>query len=118
MRTENIVYSKLAPGTPQTFTSVGTYVINTTSHNLTGNNASMRIWRNGASPTASPDVTATQASGVTPGNGGLITLNLVTIDSALDAVSASETVWHYSLEVVHTGVPVHICSGYLIRTLN
>lgn len=119
MRTENIIYSALAPGTPETFTgTLGTYKINTTNHNLTGNGATMRIWRNGLAPTASADVTATQASGITPQTGGEIVLNLVTINSALNAVSTTESVWHYSLEVTDNAVPVHICSGYLIRTFN
>ena len=76
----------------------------------------MRIWRNGLAPTASADVIATQASGITPGTGGHIVLNLVTINTALNLVSTTEAVWHYSLEVTHNSVPVHICSGYLIRT--
>jgi hypothetical protein len=119
VRTENIIYSALAPGTPETFTgTLGTYAIYTTNHNLTGSGATMRIWRNGLAPTASADVTATQASGITPGTGGLITLNLVTINSALNAISTTESVWHYSLEITHSGTPVHVCSGYLIRTLN
>jgi hypothetical protein len=41
----------------------------------------------------------------------------VTINSALNAVSTSESVWHYSLEITHSGTLVHVCSGYLIRTL-
>ena len=119
MRTENIIYSALAPGTPETFTgTLGTYTVSTTSHNLTGSGATMRIWRNGLAPTASADVTVTQASGITPGTSGQIVLNLVSINSALNIVSTSESVWHYSLEITHTGTPVHVCSGYLIRTLN
>jgi hypothetical protein len=118
MRTENIIYSALAPGTPETFTgTLGTYTINTTNHNLTGMAATMRIWRNGLAPTAAADVTATQASGITPGTSGQIVLNLVTINSALNAVSTSESVWHYSLEITHTSTLVHVSSGYLIRTL-
>lgn len=119
MRTENIIYSALAPGTPETFTgTLGTYTVNTTNHNLTGAGATMRIWRNGLAPTASADVTLTQASGITPGTSGQIVINLVAVQSALNQVSTSESVWHYSLEVTHTGTPVHVCSGYLIRTLN
>ena len=119
MRTLNIYYSALAPGTPETFTAdVGKYTIQTTNHNLTGNPATMRIWRNGVAPTASPDHTATEASGITPGTAGVILINLVTINTALNLVRSSEAVWHYSLEVSHSGVPVHICSGYLIRTLS
>lgn len=116
MRTLNIIYSALAPGTPETFTAdVGKYVVNTTNHNLTGNPATMRLWRNGVAPTASADHTATQSTGVVPGNSGTITIDLVTINTALNLVSTSEAVWHYSLEVTHSGVPVHICSGYFIR---
>lgn len=119
MRTENIIYSALAPGTPETFTgTLGTYTISTTNHNLTGSGATMRIWRNGLAPTASADVTLTQASGITPGTSGQIVINLVAVQSALNQVSTSESVWHYSLEVTHTGTPVHVCSGYLIRTFS
>lgn len=119
MRTENIIYSALAPGTPETFTgTLGTYTVNTTNHNLTGQGATMRIWRNGLAPTAAADVTLTQASGITPGASGQIVINLVAVQSALNQVSTSESVWHYSLEVTHSGTPVHVCSGYLIRTLN
>ena len=119
MRTENIIYSALAPGTPETFTgTLGTYTVNTTNHNLTGEGATMRIWRNGLAPTASSDVTLTQASGITPSTSGQIIINLVALNSALNIVSTSESVWHYSLEITHSGTPVHVCSGYLIRTLN
>ena len=118
MRTENIIYSALAPGTPETFTgTLGTYQVNTTSHNLTGSGATMRIWRNGLAPTASADVTLTQASGITPTTNGHIVINLVALNSALNIVSTSESVWHYSLEITHNGTLVHVCSGYLIRTL-
>jgi hypothetical protein len=119
VRTLNITYSALAPGTPETFTAdVGKYLLETTHHNLTGNAATMRIWRNGVAPNASPSHTATESTGVVPGNSGIITINLVTINTALNLVSTTESVWHYSLEVSHSGVPVHICSGYLIRTFN
>lgn len=119
MRTLNITYSALAPGTPETYTgTLGSYTVTTTNHNLTGFPATMRIWRNGLPPTASADVTATQASGVVPGNSGTIVLNLNTINTALNAVSTTESVWHYSLEVTHTGTQVHVCSGYFIRLFN
>lgn len=116
MRTLNIIYSALAPGTPETFTQdLGKYTVTTTNHNLTGDAATMRIWRNGVAPTASADHTATQASGLTPGSSGTILIDLTTINSALNLVRSSEAVWHYSLEITHNSVPVHICSGYLIR---
>jgi len=119
VRTENIIYSALAPGTPETFTANdGKYLLETTSHNLTGYPATMRIWRNGVAPNASPSHTATESTGVVPGNAGIIAINLVTINTALNLVSTTEAVWHYSLEVTHNSVPVHICSGYLIRTFN
>jgi hypothetical protein len=116
MRTENIVYSTVAPGTPETFTgTLGTYTINTANHNLTGNSGSMRVWTNGSSPTASPSVTLVGSSYINGGSGGTIQLNLDAIDPLLSAADPTETVWHYSLFITHLGNQVHVCSGYLIR---
>ena len=110
--TLNIVYSKQAPGT-----FVLTYSVGGTAPDLsTGYTASCRVWRSGMSTTAAADHTATQAAGITLGAAGSITLNLVTIDTALSVVDAAEAVWYYALEVTPTaGADQLVCTGYLVR---
>jgi hypothetical protein len=117
MRTQNIVYAVSAPGTPETFTTLGTYTITTTNHNLSGNSGSMRLWVNGAAPTTSPSPNLVGTSYINGGTAGAIELNLDNIETALYSTSPTETVWHYSLFMTHLGNQVHICSGYLVRML-
>jgi len=118
MRTENIVYSVQAPGTPETFTgTLGTYTITTTNHNITGSSGNIRFWINGASPTASPSPNLVGTSYINGGTAGAIVLNLDNIETALSATASTETVWHYSLFLTHLGNQVHICSGYLVRVI-
>lgn len=110
--TLNIVYSKQAPGS-----FALTYSVGGTAPNLsTGYTAAMRIWRSGLATTASADHTATQAAGITLGAAGAITLNLVTIDTAISVVDSAEAIWYYALEVTPTGNPDQlVCTGYLVR---
>lgn len=118
MRTENIVYAVSAPGTPETFTgTLGSYTIYTTNHNLTGASGNMRLWVNGAAPTATASPNLLGSSYINGGASGTITLNLDNIETALLATAPTETVWHYTLYMTHLGNQVHICSGYLIRML-
>lgn len=111
--TQNIVYSKGAPGSYAI-----TYNPTGTPPNLsTGYTASMRVWRSGLPTTAVADHTATHAAGITLGAAGSITLNLVTIDTALTVVDSSEAIWHYALEVTPTaGADELVHTGYLIRS--
>jgi len=111
--TQNIVYSKGAPGSYAI-----TYNPTGTPPNLsTGYTASMRVWRSGLPTTAAADHTATQATAITLAAAGLITLSLVTIDTALTAVDSSEAIWHYSLEVTPTAAAAQLVhTGYLIRS--
>jgi hypothetical protein len=110
--TLNIVYSKQAPGT-----FVLTYSVGGSAPNLsTGYTASMRVWRSGLPTTAAADHTATQAAGITLGTSGSITLNLVTIDTALSVVDSAEAIWYYALEVTPTAAADQlVCTGYLVR---
>lgn len=110
--TLNIVYSKQGPGT-----FVLTYSVGGTPPNLsTGYTAAMRVWRSGLPTTAAADHTATHSTGITLGTSGSITLNLVTIDTALTVVDASEAIWYYALEVTPTaGADQVVCTGYLVR---
>ena len=111
--TTNIVYSKTAPGSYAI-----TYNPTGTPPNLsTGYTASMRVWRSGLPVTSAADHTATEAAGITLGTAGSITLNLVTIDTAISAVDAAEAIWHYALEVTPTAAADQLVStGYLIRS--
>lgn len=119
MRTQNIVYSVTAPGTPEVYTgTLGTITIQTTNHNLSTSTGQIRIWPNGAAPTASPSVNLLGATYVQGGTGGTIIVNLDNIETALAASSSSETVWHYSLHMNHLSNQVHVCSGYLVRIIN
>ena len=119
MRTQNIVYSVTAPGTPEVYTgTLGTITIQTTNHNLTGSNGQIRIWPNGAAPTASPSANLLGATYAAGGASGQITVNLDNIETSLSNIASTESVWHYSLHINHGGNQVHVCSGYLIRIIN
>lgn len=119
MRTQNIVYSVTAPGTPEQYAgTLGTITIQTTNHNLASSTGQIRIWPNGASPTASPSANLLGATYVQGGANGAITVNLDNIETALAATSSTETVWHYSLHMNHLSNQVHVCSGYLVRIIN
>lgn len=119
MRTQNIVYSVTAPGTPEVYTgTLGTITIQTTNHNLSTSTGQIRIWPNGAAPTASPSVNLLGGTYVQGGTNGQITVNLDNIETALAAASSTETVWHYSLHMNHLSNQVHVCSGYLVRIIN
>ena len=84
----------------QTFT----YEINGVPPNLSsGWTSSMHFWRSGVSSTLPPEYTATQASGITLGALGAITVNYVTVQTGLDAVSALDANWHYVLAIRQTG---------------
>lgn len=112
--TLNISFSDYAPGTFSV-----TYSLGGTAPNMsTGYTAAMRIWRSGRPTDSAPDVTATTASGIALGAAGSIVVNLATVNSALDAVDASETLWHYDLSVTPTGnLAQKVSSGYLMREM-
>lgn len=116
MRTYNIVYSKMSPGTPETYTGSGELVVvSTTNHNLTGSTGRMRIWKNGTDVTGSPSADLLGVTYINGSTQGHILLSTVAIESALNAVDANENVWHYSLSITHLTDIIHVCSGYLIR---
>lgn len=119
MRTQNIVYSVTAPGAPEVYTgTLGTITIQTTNHNLSTSTGQIKIWPNGAAPTASPSVNLLGGTYVQGGTNGQITVNLDYIEGAIPAALSTETVWHYSLHMNHLGNQVHVCSGYLVRIIN
>jgi len=119
MRTQNIVYSVTAPGTPEVYTgTLGTITIQTTNHNLSTSTGQIRIWPNGAAPTAAPSINPSGGAYVQGSTGGAIIVNLDNLETALSAVSSTETVWHYSLHMNHSSNQVHVCSGYLVRIIN
>lgn len=110
--TLNIVYSRSAPGSFSLTYSVG----GTPPNMSTGYTASLEVYRSGLSTLASPDVAADTTSGITLGAAGAIQLNLVTINSALNTVDATEAIWMYRLTVTPTGNPEqYVCGGYLVR---
>ena len=110
--TLNIVYQRSAPGS-----FALTYAVGGTPPNLsTGYTAEMRIYRSGLSVLAAPDHTATESTGITLGTAGSITLNLATINSALNLVDAAEAIWTYTLTVTPSGNQAQkVCGGYLVR---
>lgn len=119
MRTQNIVYSKTAPGTPEVYTgTLGTITIQTTNHNLSTSTGQIRIWPNGAAPTVSPSFNLLGGAYVQGGTNGAISVNLDNIETSIAASSSTETVWHYSLHMNHASNQVHVCSGYLVRIIN
>jgi hypothetical protein len=110
--TKPITIDADAPGT-QTFT----YEVNGVPPNLsTGWTSTMRFWRAGISSTLAAEYTATQASGITLGTLGAITVNYVIVDTGLDAVSSLDANWHYTLALQETGyAKKQILSGPFIR---
>jgi len=116
MRTQNIVYSSNAPGTPEVYTApLGIFNIQTTNNNLTGSTGNIKFWVNGASPTATASPNLVGTSYINGQTAGIVELNLDNIETALAATASTETVWHYSLSMTHAGNQVHVCSGYLVR---
>jgi hypothetical protein len=84
----------------QTFT----YEINGVPPDLsTGYTATMHFWRAGVSSTLAAEYTATQASGIALGLAGAITVNYVTVQTGLNAVSTLDANWHYVLAIKQTG---------------
>lgn len=97
----------------QTFT----YEVNSVAPNLSsGWTASMRFWRAGISSTLAAEYTATQASGITLGALGAITVDYTIVDTGLDVVSTLDANWHYTLALQQTGYQAkQILSGPFIR---
>lgn len=110
--TLNIVYQRSAPGT-----FAMTYSVGGTPPNLSsGYTAALSVYRSGLSTLSAPDHTATESTGITLGTAGSITLDLVTINAALNLVDAAEAIWTYTLTVTPTGNPAQkVCGGYLVR---
>ena len=110
--TKPITIDANAPNS-QTFT----YEVNGVPPNLSsGWTASMRFWRAGISSTLAAEYTATQASGITLGASGAITVDYTIVDTGLDAVSTLDANWHYTLALQQTGYQTkQILSGPFVR---
>ena len=110
--TKPITIDHDAPGS-QTFT----YAVNGVPPDLsTGYTSTMHFWRAGVSGTLAAEYTATQASGITLGLAGAITVNYVTVQVGLNAVSTLDANWHYILAIKPTsGQNKAILSGPFTR---